>query len=162
MQGRIVVTVLATWALTAVAAYAAVDVTGIVKDPSGAAVGEATVTLLTAEQTVIATTKTDASGKFKLQAPSAGSYLLVAKSPTLGESRIPLTVGNHGPPSVEITLQVTALREDVTITVSRSTSSIPKTSPRVSRPSSRKPSKARPASASSRRARPWPACSSAA
>ena len=146
MRGRIVVSVLAVWALMAVAAYAAVDVTGIVKDPSGTAVGEATVTLLTAEQTTIATTKTDASGKFALQAPSAGSYLLVAKSPTFGESRIPLTVGNHGPPSVEITLQVNVLREEVTITaaptssktsgapVSRSTSSIPKTSPRESPP----------------------------
>jgi len=116
MRGRIVVSVLAVWALMAVAAYAALDVTGIVKDPSGTAVGEATVTLLTAEQTTIATTKTDASGKFALQAPSAGSYLLVAKSPTFGESRIPLTVGNHGPPSVEITLQVNVLREEVTIT----------------------------------------------
>ena len=34
MRGRIVAVVLAVWALTAAAAAAAVDVTGVVKDPS--------------------------------------------------------------------------------------------------------------------------------
>src|SRR4029453_16930977 len=118
MRSRIAATVLAVWALMAVAAYAAVDVTGIVKDPSGAVVGEATVTLLTAEQTAIVTTQTNAQGKFTLQVPSPGRYLLVASSTTLGEARVPLTVGNHGPPSLEITLRVNALREDVTVTAS--------------------------------------------
>ena len=81
-------------------------------------VGEATVTLLTAEQTAIVTTQTNAQGKFTLQAPSPGRYLLVASSTTFGEARVPLTVGNHGPPSLEITLRVNALREDVTVTAS--------------------------------------------
>ena len=55
MRGRIVTAVLAVWALTAVAAYAAVDVTGVVKDPSGGVVADATVTVMTAEQTAVAT-----------------------------------------------------------------------------------------------------------
>ncbi len=54
MRGRIVTAVLAVWALTAVAAYAAVDVTGVVKDPSGGVVADATVTVMTAEQTAVA------------------------------------------------------------------------------------------------------------
>ena len=73
MRSRVFATVLAVWALMAVTAYAAVDVTGIIKDPSGATVGEATVTLLTAEQTAIVTTQTNAQGKFTLQVPSPGT-----------------------------------------------------------------------------------------
>jgi hemoglobin/transferrin/lactoferrin receptor protein len=118
MRGRIVTAVFAVWALTAVAASTAVEVTGVVKDPSGGVVADATVTVMTAEQTAVATTQTDAQGRFTLQVPSAGRYLLVAKQASLGESRMPLTVGNHGPPSVEIILQVNALREDVTVTAS--------------------------------------------
>ena len=118
MRGRIMAAVLAVWALTAVSAAAAVDVTGVVKDPTGSGVADATVTVFTAEQTAVATAQTDQQGRFTLQVPSAGRYLLVAKKASLGESRIPLTVGNHGPPSVEVTLQVNALREDVTVTAS--------------------------------------------
>ena len=118
MRRRIVAGVLAVWALTAAAAYAAVDVTGVVKDPSGGVVADATVTVLTAEQTAVATTQTDAQGRFTLQVPSAGRYLLIAKKVSLGESRLPLTVGSHGSASLEVTLQVNALREDVTVTAS--------------------------------------------
>jgi outer membrane receptor protein involved in Fe transport len=81
-------------------------------------VADATVTVLTAEQTAVATTQTDAQGRFTLQVPSAGRYLLIAKKSSLGESRMPVTVGNRGPTSVEVTLQVNALREDVTVTAS--------------------------------------------
>ncbi len=102
MRRRIVAMVLAVWALTAAAAAAAVDVTGVVKDPSGGVVADATVIVLTAEQTAVATAQTDAQGRFTLQVPSAGRYLLVAKKAALGESRMPLTVGAEAASSVEV------------------------------------------------------------
>jgi len=118
MGGRIAAGVLILWALSAVAADAAIGVTGVVKDPSGTVVAGATVIVMTAEQTAIVTGQTDAQGKFSLQVPTAGRYLLVARAAALGEARIPLTVGNQGPLTIEITLQVTGLREDVTVTAS--------------------------------------------
>jgi len=118
MRRRIVAVVLVVWALTAATAAAAVNVTGVVKDASGGVVADATVTVLTAEQTAVATAQTDAQGRFTLQVPSAGRYLLLAKKAALGESRMPLTVGTQAAPSLDVTLQVSALREDVTVTAS--------------------------------------------
>ncbi len=118
MRSRIVTVVFAVWAMSAVAAYAEIEVTGVVKDPSGAVVADATVTVMTAEQTAIATGQTDALGRFTLRVPSSGRYLLLARAPSLGEARRPLTVGNNGPSSIELTLGIDALREDVTVTAS--------------------------------------------
>ena len=47
-------------------AYAGADgaVSGVVRDPSGAVISDATVSLLTAQKAVVASAKTDAQGKF--------------------------------------------------------------------------------------------------
>ena len=53
---------------------AAIDITGVVRDSSGAAVRAAEVGLLTPELTGIARTKTDAEGKFLATDLRAGRY----------------------------------------------------------------------------------------
>ena len=120
MQGRIAACALAVWVLTAVAASAAIGITGAVKDASGAIVAGATVLIMTAEQTAVSVGQTDAQGRFTLDVPSPGRYLLVARKDGLGETRIPLTVVEQGPLTVDITMQISALREDVTVTASPS------------------------------------------
>ena len=120
MQGRIGACALAVWVLTAVAASAAISITGAVKDPSGAVVAGATVLIMTAEQTAVSVGQTDAQGRFTLDVPSPGRYLLVARKEGLGETRIPLTVVEQGPLTVDITMQINALRDDVTVTASPS------------------------------------------
>jgi hemoglobin/transferrin/lactoferrin receptor protein len=107
---------LAVWALAASAAYAAVTVTGVVKDTSGSAVAGATVAILTSDQTSVVTGRSDGHGRFSLQVPAAGRYLLVASAPQLGEVRIPLNVGQSDPSPLDIVLEVSPLREAVTVT----------------------------------------------
>ncbi len=69
MRSRIVAGMLAVWTLTAVAAYAAINVTGVVKDPSDAVVAGATVLVMTAEQTVVVTTPDRCAGE--VQSPGS-------------------------------------------------------------------------------------------
>jgi outer membrane receptor protein involved in Fe transport len=116
MGSRLLSFVFAAFMHGAAGAAAPAEIEGIVKDASGAAVPGAAVAVLTAEQTSIATTRTDASGRFTLSVPSAGRYLLVATAPSLAESRVPLAVDGSPRTSVEIVLRPAVLREDVTVT----------------------------------------------
>ena len=93
-----------------------VEIAGVVKDSSGRVVAGASVAILTAEQTSIATGRTDASGKFTLSVPSAGRYLLVTTAPNFGEARTPVTASATERTTVEIVLDLGPLREDVTVT----------------------------------------------
>lgn len=90
---------------------------GVVKDARGAAVARATVKLLNARQAVIATTQTDAQGQFTLREIPPGTYeLLVIGASGLAPKRMAAQVLSSGAPSVEITLGVESLVEEVTIT----------------------------------------------
>ncbi len=100
---------------------AAVNIAGVVRDSSGAPVHAADVTLLTAEQTGIATTKTDAAGRFTIAAPAPGTYLLIVRAEAFGESHHAVTVGSAAPPSLDIVVHPAGLREEVTVTASRGT-----------------------------------------
>jgi hemoglobin/transferrin/lactoferrin receptor protein len=104
--------------LMAVAAQTRLEVTGTVKDPSGAPINHATVAVFTAEQTTVATGRTDEQGKFRLHIPSAGRYLFVASAAHLGESRIALQVGETSPAPLDVVLQLQGVQEDVTVTAS--------------------------------------------
>jgi hemoglobin/transferrin/lactoferrin receptor protein len=118
MSGPIVTVVLAVCALNVGSAYALSTVTGVVKDPSGAVVENATVVVMTAEQTVVATATTDRQGKFTFQVPSQGSYLVVVRAANLVEQRLPLSVSGLSPPPIEINLQLDPLKEEVSVTAS--------------------------------------------
>jgi len=100
----------------AAAAEAAVDIEGVVKDSTGGVVAGASVAVLTAEQTSIATARTDASGRFKLSVPAPGRYLLVVTAPALSESRTTVSASSTGRTTIEIVLSPGPLREDVTVT----------------------------------------------
>jgi hemoglobin/transferrin/lactoferrin receptor protein len=112
--------VMAVWMAMAAAAHAAVSLTGVVRDTSGAPVADAQVVVLTAERTSIATTRTDAQGRFTLQVPSPGRYLLIASAPSLGESRTAVTAAGGEPLPIEIVLHIGPLREEVTVTATPS------------------------------------------
>jgi hemoglobin/transferrin/lactoferrin receptor protein len=104
--------------LTAFArAQSGAALSGVVKDASGAAVAQATVKLLNARQAVIATTQTDAQGQFTLREIPPGTYeLLVIGASGLSPKRVAAQVLASGAPSVEITLGVESLADEVTIT----------------------------------------------
>jgi outer membrane receptor for ferrienterochelin and colicin len=95
-----------------------VEVTGVVKDSTGGVVSGATLIVMTADQTTVASGQSDQQGRFTLTVPSPGRYLLVTTATTLLESRVPLTITESRPPPLEITLSVGPLRQDVTVTAS--------------------------------------------
>lgn len=99
-------------------AYAAVSVTGIVKDPSGAPVSGAEIVMATSERAAIATTRTDARGRFEFAAPAAGRYLLLASAPGFQNSRQSIIVVETGMKPIEIVIRVASFEEDVTVTAS--------------------------------------------
>jgi outer membrane receptor protein involved in Fe transport len=117
MRNGFLTGVLVLWAFATVAAQAR-TVTGVVKDPSDAIVEDAVVLVMTAEQTVVAAGHTDAKGRFTLDVPSSGRYLLVVRAPKLAERRLPLTVSNHGPPALDIRLEIDPVREELSVTAS--------------------------------------------
>ena len=100
---------------------AAIDISGVVRDSSGAPVRGAEVGLLTAELTGIARTKTDVEGKFSLPAPAPGTYLLIVRAEAFGESHHAVTVGSQPPTPLDIVIHPAGLREEVTVTASRGT-----------------------------------------
>lgn len=98
-------------------AWPAGEVSGVVKDANGAAVAEATVNLLNAQQTIIATAYTDEQGRFAFGVVAPGAYeLLVTAKRGYEPKRRALLVTAAGAAAVEITLGVEALSAEVTVT----------------------------------------------
>jgi len=115
-MNRMAAWTLALWVVSAGTMLAASEITGVVKDQSGAPVAGATVTLTTADQTAVATTRTNEQGRFSIDAPATGRFLLTATAAHLGEAKVPLTIGHTPPAPLEIVLHVGPIREDVTVT----------------------------------------------
>ncbi len=86
---------------------------GVVRDSQGAVVVAADVTLRTAQQAVVATTQTDAHGRFKFADVARGSYLLVVAAPGLAERRVAVQAGDG---AVEVTLGVSSVHQEITVT----------------------------------------------
>ncbi len=105
-------------ALCAVAqiAHAAITLRGAVRDSSGAPVAGATIVLATAERAGITMARSDAQGRFALDAPAAGNYLVIVTAPGFQEARRSVLVSDSGSDSLDITLSVRSMSEEVTVT----------------------------------------------
>ena len=105
--------VLATTALLSPQAHAQVyssSLTGLVTDPSGAAVPKATAVLTDEEKGFTTTTKTDTEGRFVLRNLAPGKYKLVVSAPgmrTHTQSGITLNVGQNAEADVRFELAAT-------------------------------------------------------
>jgi hemoglobin/transferrin/lactoferrin receptor protein len=119
MDSRIAIAACLALLLIASAARAAIPVSGVVKDSNGNPIAGATVALTTAERTSVAATRTDDQGRFTLDVPRSGRYLLVATAAPL-EAKLTVVVGDLAPPPIEIVLAVATLHEDVTVTAAPS------------------------------------------
>ncbi len=90
---------------------------GIVKDPGGAAVAQATVSLLNARQYVIVSTSTDSNGQFVFSNIPPGTYELRVNRIGGFEPRSKaVIIPSPNSSSVEIVLGVEALTAEVTVT----------------------------------------------
>lgn len=99
-----------------VKATADYELTGAVKDDSGSAVAQATVSLLNARQSAIASTSTDAQGQFKLTGIPAGTYELLVKGKGFEKRSRAVSLPRDASSPVEIKLGVASLTAEVTVT----------------------------------------------
>lgn len=100
---------LTTWAQTGTV------LSGLVKDATGAALPNVTITLLTARQSTLATAVTNAEGRFTLQV-APGQYEVLVSGSGFATQRRAVQVSAVPNNTLEITLNTGAISEEVTIT----------------------------------------------
>lgn len=91
-------------------------ITGSVKDPDGAVVRGASVSLLHTNRAVIATTITNAEGRFTLERIAPGAYQLNVEGTGFIRHRVAVHVTSGSTSDVGIELELTPFAEQVTIT----------------------------------------------
>ena len=89
---------------------------GMVKDPSGALVVGARVTLVSPRESPVDSGRTDSEGRFRLSGIPPGSYVLLVSAPGFAERRLPVTVRRSGHTETLVVLEVMQLRDQVTVT----------------------------------------------
>jgi outer membrane receptor protein involved in Fe transport len=102
------------------AGYAAdkTSVTGVVRDSDGAVVSDANVSLVNAQQAIVASSNTSAEGRFTFQDVPAGTYQLIVSSRGFAEIRRVVDARSTESVNVEISLEPRAIAEEVTVTSS--------------------------------------------
>lgn len=100
------------------AAFAAAgsSVSGVVLDSSGAAVSDASVLLLSAQQVTVGVAKTDSQGRFTFSNVPSGQYLLVVTSRGFAGHQQAVTIGSPAVDNLEVSLSPGILNEEVTVT----------------------------------------------
>ena len=96
---------------------AGTNISGAVRDASGGAIVGASVTARVASGAERQTTS-DASGRFSVASPAGGKVTLIVRSAGFAEGRVVLTESTVG--SVEVVLQPATVRDEVTVTPTRS------------------------------------------
>jgi hemoglobin/transferrin/lactoferrin receptor protein len=89
---------------------------GLVRDASGGVVSGADVVLLTAQQTLVRSTRTGADGRYGFDGIAAGRYVLLVSFPGFANRRMAVTVAGAGPATADVTLDVTPVEAEVTVT----------------------------------------------
>jgi hemoglobin/transferrin/lactoferrin receptor protein len=92
------------------------DISGVVKDASGAAIRQAAVILLDARQFVVATTQSDDQGRFTLGGVTQGSYELLITYRGFAPRRLALSLTSSEAQKIDVTLGIAALEEKITVT----------------------------------------------
>jgi hemoglobin/transferrin/lactoferrin receptor protein len=117
----ILVCFIMTFGSAMTAAFAAITLSGTVRDTSGAPVPAVDVMLLTPDLVDIARTATDAQGRFTFVLPAPGTYLLIVKATAFDEVHRAIRVADARDASADIVLNPAGIREDVTVTATRGT-----------------------------------------
>lgn len=99
-------------------AHAAVtgSISGTVKDPTGDAIAGAQVVVTNTAQGIQTKTTTDAKGEYTFPSLAVGNYEIQASSAGFqAEKRTALTIDANSALQIDLTLQLTAQREEVTV-----------------------------------------------
>ncbi|HEY3104978.1 MAG TPA: TonB-dependent receptor [Pyrinomonadaceae bacterium] len=92
------------------------SISGTVKDPDGAIVTGANVSLRHAQQAIVRTTTTDASGRFSFENVPVGSYQVLVEQAGFDQQTTAARVTSGRPTDLEIFLQVASVSSQVTVT----------------------------------------------
>jgi hypothetical protein len=106
---------LTAWSLLAQAGPDGLAVSGTVSDATGAAIPGAEVTLAR-EGSPARVTVSDSGGDFRLIGIAPGPYEILVRRDGFTPASMPLTLTDHTPVPVHITLQLTGVRQEVTVT----------------------------------------------
>lgn len=90
-------------------------VTGVVTDPSGAVVPNATVTLSSTGTGVVSTTTTNTAGIYRFEAVLLGDYVVAAQAPGFGKTKGNVTVNAGLVSGHDFTLTIAGSGETVTV-----------------------------------------------
>ena len=92
------------------------NVSGVIVDSSGAAVADAEVRLLNAQQITLGATKTAAQGNFIFENIPPGSYQIIASRPDFSPQREAVQINKSETTTINLVLQINQLNEQVTVT----------------------------------------------
>ncbi|MEO6237546.1 MAG: TonB-dependent receptor [Vicinamibacterales bacterium] len=96
--------------------YAAVALHGVIRDPLGAPLAGADIVIATPERSPVDRASSDAEGRFQIEVPAPGQYLLIVTAPGFTQMRHAVTVTASAMKTVDLALQIAGLEEDVTVT----------------------------------------------
>src|ERR1700693_6235065 len=90
-------------------------ITGVVLDPSGAAVSGAQVALTTTEGTAVSSTTTDNTGSFHFEKLASGVYTVDVQATGFRERKLDVAVGKKLISPIRINLLIASQNESVTV-----------------------------------------------
>lgn len=92
------------------------NISGVVRDSSGAVVSEAEVSIINAQQAVLSRIKTDSQGRFHFNDIPLGSYVILVTRADFNHQREAVQLTSPGTRDMTITLEINPLSEEVTVT----------------------------------------------
>lgn len=113
---RLVLIVVIILFTLACAAEGTSDLSGVVLDPSGAAIPGAEVSLQNPAGEVIASAVTNDTGAFHLARPGIGNYVISATHPGFGNAEINIKVGINTPAALRVVMAIATAKNEVTVT----------------------------------------------
>lgn len=103
----------------ATSAVSAGSLSGTVRDAQHQAVPGATVRVLAASRLAVATTTTDTAGRFTIADLAEGTYQVVVSKDAFAAAATAITVRGGAAATLEVTLDVAGVTDEVTVTASR-------------------------------------------
>ena len=115
-SGFLLVVLLALFSLASYAQYSS-NIQGVVSDPAGAAINEASVQLLNVDTGVSSTSKTADSGNYRFNSLPPGNYVLSAEASGFRKTEAKFTLSTSETKGVNLALPVASAKQTIVVEV---------------------------------------------